>query len=461
MVTLDSSIVNISLPKISSYFKAPLSGEVEWIVISYLIVIASLLLTMGRLSDIMGRKPLWMCGLAIFSLGSASCGAAPSLLFLVISRALQGVGGAMVMSVSPAMITDAFSFRERGKAMGLIGAVVAVGTCAGPTLGGIITQTLSWRWIFYINVPFGIIGILATLRLVTAPTSLGAARSRFDHAGAALLSTGVILLMLTVTFGQEAGWLSIKVLGALAASGVIFTLFLILEARVAHPIVDLSIFRNRIFSSGLISSFLCYLSLFAVMFLMPFYLEVLLLLPPDRAGLFLTAVPIAVSFAAPISGWLSDRFGSRMLCSLGMAAGAAGLFLLGRLSQHRSTFAIIAPLVLAGLGQGMFLAPNSNAIMSSAPENRIGVASGFMATVRVLGQGFSVAISGAIFTSLGGARTADRLAQNPLLHAPLLQSTFIHAFHTAMLTGTVIASLGALASFSRGHSLPRSGTLEV
>ena len=145
---------------------------------------------MGRLSDIIGRKPLWMSGLAIFSLSSASCGAAPSLLFLVISRALQGVGGAMVMSVSPAMITDAFSFRERGKAMGLIGAVVAVGTCAGPTLGGIITQTLSWRWIFYINVPFGIIGILATLRLISAPTSLAAVRNRFDHAGAALLSTG-------------------------------------------------------------------------------------------------------------------------------------------------------------------------------------------------------------------------------------------------------------------------------
>lgn len=452
MVTLDASIVNISLPKISLYFKVPLSGMVEWIIVAYLIVIASILLTLGRLSDIIGRKPLWVAGLAVFTASSASCGAAPSLLFLVVSRAFQGLGGAMVMSVSPAMITHAFSARERGRAMGLIGAVVAVGTSAGPTLGGIITQTLSWRWIFYINVPIGIIGIIASIRLLWEPKRVSGAKKQFDPIGAAILSVSAILLMLAMTFGQEAGWLSPAITGGFAVATVLLVVFVIIEKRMAHPIVDISIFQSRLFSAALVSSFLCYLSLFAIMFLMPFYLEELLSLQPDRAGLLLTAVPLTISLAAPISGWLSDRFGSQALCSLGLAVASTGLFFLGRLTQYESRFGIIWPLVLAGLGQGMFLAPNSNAIMSSVPENRIGIASGFLATVRVLGQGFSVALAGAVFTSLGGARAGELLATNSARHAAALQNSFVHAFQAAMLTCMVIACVSVFTSYARGRS---------
>jgi EmrB/QacA subfamily drug resistance transporter len=453
MATLDTSIVNISLPKISYSFQVPLSGMVEWVIIAYLVVIASSLLTLGRLSDIIGRKAVWLTGLAVFTAGSALCGAAPSLLFLVISRAFQGIGGAMMMSVSPAMITHAFPARERGKGLGLFGSVVAIGTSAGPTLGGIITQAFSWSWIFYINVPIGIIAIMATVRFLREPVRITGAKKRFDPIGATLLSISMTLLMLAMTFGQEAGWASLQTAGLFTAAAALLATFVLVERQMAHPIVDLSIFRNRLFSAALVSSFLSFLSLFAVMFLMPFCLEELLSFQPGKAGLVLTAVPLTMSLVAPVSGWLSDRFGSQVLSSIGLAVASAALFFLSRLTQHATLHDIIWPLMLAGAGQAIFQFPNNNAIMSSVPENRMGIGSGFLATVRVLGQGFSVALAGAIFTSMGGAEAGALLARNTGQPNVCLQNSFVHAFHAAMLTCMLIASIGVLTSLARGRKV--------
>ncbi len=451
MATLDASIVNISLPKISLYFGVPLGGMVEWVIIAYLIVISSILLTLGRLSDMIGRKVIWVFGLAVFTASSVLCGVAPSLLFLVVSRAFQGIGGAMIMSVGPAMITHAFQAGERGRALGFLGTVVAVGTSAGPTLGGIITQAFSWRWIFYINAPIGIIGIITTIRLLSEPMRPSGAAKKFDLAGAALLSISLVLLMLAMTFGQELGWASPWIMGLFAASAVLLGAFVHFERSIAYPIVDLSIFNNRLFSASLVSSFLSFLSLFAVMFLMPFYLEELLFLQPDHAGLLLTAVPLTISLVAPVSGWLSDRYGSRVLSSLGLTVSSVGLFFLSRLTQSTSLSGIVWPLIVAGFGQALFQSPNNNAIMSSVPENRIGTASGFLATVRVLGQGFSVAMAGAIFTSLGGAKAGATLTRNGAHDAVALQNTFVHAFQIAILTSMIIASIGIFTSLARGQ----------
>src|SRR5712691_967126 len=189
MATLDSSIVNISLPTIAHYFGVPLSGAVEWVIIAYLVVIAGVLLTIGRLADMLGRKPIWAAGLIIFTAGSAICGAAPSLGLLIAARALQGLGGALIMAISPAMLTSAFSAHERGKALGMNAVVVALGVSAGPTLGGIITTYLSWRWIFYVNVPIGIVGVIATLLVLTERLHRRG-QSRFDPLGAILLAIG-------------------------------------------------------------------------------------------------------------------------------------------------------------------------------------------------------------------------------------------------------------------------------
>jgi EmrB/QacA subfamily drug resistance transporter len=450
MATLDASIVNISLPKISLFFHIPLSGMVEWVIIAYLIVIASLLLILGRLADMVGQKLLWVLGLSIFTLSSALCGAAPSLTHLVIFRALQGVGGAMIMALSPAMLTRAFPPTEWGRALGLLALVVAAGTSAGPALGGIITQAFSWRWIFYLNVPIGILGVIATLRFLTEPMRLRRGQQRFDPLGALLLSVSLCCLMLGLSFGQEVGWRSFTIVGLFVAAVALLAAFIIHERRVTQPIVDFSLFRNRLFSAAIASSFLCFLSLFAVMFLMPFYLEELLALPVDLAGLLMTAVPLTIAVVAPASGWLSDRFGSRFLSSAGLAVVCLGLWFLSQLTAQASLWDIVWPLVVTGFGQALFQPPNNNAIMSSVPPQRLGLASGFLSTVRVLGQSSSVAISGAIFVSLGGAQAGAALSQKWGLAAEPLKAVFTHAFHLALLTCMVIASIGVFTSLMRG-----------
>ena len=450
MATLDASIVNISLPKISLSFHVPLSGMVEWVIIAYLIVTASLLLTLGRLLDMVGQKLLWVLGLFIFTTSSALCGAAPSLLFLVIFRALQAVGGAMIMAISPVMITRAFPATERGRALGILGLVVAAGTSAGPTVGGIITEVFTWRWIFYINVPIGIIGIIAALRLLTEPMRPNWGQQRFDPIGAILLSVSVSCLMLGLSFGQEAGWRSLTIVGLFVAAVVLLAAFIIHEKNATQPIVDFFLFRNRLFTAAIVSSFLCFLSLFAVMFLMPFYLEELLALPVHLAGLVMTAVPLTIAVVAPLSGWLSDRFGSRLLSSAGLAMVCLGLWFLSRLTARESLFNLVWPLVVTGFGQALFQPPNNNAILSSVPPQRLGIASGFLSTVRVLGQSSSVALSGAIFTSLGGAQAGAALSQKWSLPAHQLEAVFIHAFHITLLTCMVIASIGVFTSLMRG-----------
>src|SRR5690349_7586841 len=189
MATLDSSIVNISLPTIAHFFGVPLNGAVEWVIIAYLVVTAGVLLTVGRLADMIGRKPIWVAGLIIFTGGSAICGASVSLGMLIAARALQGLGGAFIMAISPAMLTAAFPASERGRALGMNAVIVALGVSVGPTLGGIITENFSWRWIFYVNVPIGIIGIIASLRILRESGMRG--RGRFDPAGALLLAIGL------------------------------------------------------------------------------------------------------------------------------------------------------------------------------------------------------------------------------------------------------------------------------
>src|SRR5208337_4417794 len=450
MATLDSSIVNISLPKISQSFHVPLNGMVEWIIIAYLIVVASLLLTLGRLLDMVGQKLLWVLGLFIFTTSSALCGLAPSLLLLVIFRALQAVGGALIMAISPAMIARAFPATERGRALGILALVVAAGTSAGPSVGGLITEAFTWRWIFYINVPIGIIGMVAALRLLTEPMRLSRGQQRFDPIGALLLSVSVGCLMLALSFGQETGWRSFTIVGLFVASLLLLAAFIIHEKHETHPIVDFSLFRNRLFTAAIISSFLAFLSLFAVMFLMPFYLEELRALPVHVAGLLMTAVPLSIGVVAPLSGRLSDRFGSRLLSSSGLAIVCLGLWFLSRLQSGSALFDIFWPLLVTGFGQALFQPPNNNAILSSVPPQRLGIASGFLNTVRVLGQSSSVALSGAIFASLGGAQAGAALSQKLGLPADQLQAVFIHAFHVALLTCMVIASIGVFTSLMRG-----------
>lgn len=451
MANLDASIVNMSLPAISQAFGTTLSGQIEWVIIAYLMVIAGILLTVGWLSDRIGRKPIWIAGLVIFTLGSLSCGAAPSLPLLIAARGVQGLGGAFLMALGPAILSDSFPIQERGRVSGWNALMVALGVSSGPILGGIITQFFTWRWIFYVNVPLGGLGLLLAWRLST--TRKPRAQGRLDLLGACLLAVGLVPLTMALSFGQQWGWNSPRVIGAIGTSILALSGLVLVERRAISPLIDFSLLRNMIFLSANISLLLSFLALFSVNVLLPFYLEELRGFSLEQAGFLLTPLPVTLAMVAPLAGRLSDRIGTRWLAAGGLAIACIGLILLCQLTAQSSMWAIIWRLVVIGVGQALFQAPNNSALLKSAPLTQQGSAAGFMATSRIVGQSVSVALAGAIFAGSGGATAGMLLVKPrglPSAATVLAQHAFFHGLRSAFLTCAMIAALGVLTSLTRG-----------
>lgn len=455
ITTLDSSIVNIGLPSVAQTFHVGISGAIEWVIIGYLVIIAAVLLTFGRLADMLGRRPIFLSGLSIFVLGSALCGMAPSLWLLILARLFQGLGGALIFSVNVAMITSAFYNRERGLALGLNAVIVSLGVATGPTIGGIITQYLSWRWIFYVNVPICLLVLSIGYIVYREKRPVKDERGRFDPWGAALLAVGFAALTLGLSFGEEWGWSSPGTLGAFGVGLVMLVIAINVERRVEYPVMDLHLVTNRTFAMANVSFMLCMMALFAPGFLLPFYFEQLRGFSIIHTGLLMTPLPLALAIAAPMSGSLADRFGSRWLSPIGLALACLGLVLISQLNATSSTWDIVWRLALTGFGQGIFQSPNTRTMMGAAPRDAQGEASGLLATGRVIGQSTSVALTGTIFTALGAA-TAGTLLSAPAarnltsIHLLALQSTFVSGFHAALLICALCAAFGIFTALARG-----------
>lgn len=455
ITTLDSSIVNIGLPAIAQTFHVGVSGAIEWVIIGYLVIIAAVLLTFGRLTDMVGRRPIFLTGLVVFVLGSALCGLAPSLELLILARLFQGLGGALIFSVNVAMITSAFYNRERGLALGLNAVIVSLGVAAGPTIGGIITQYLNWRWIFYVNVPICLIVLVAGYFAYRERRPTREQGGSFDPVGAALLAIGFAALTLGLSFGHEWGWTSSGTLSAFAIGFVMLAIAVYVERHIEHPILDLHLITNRTFAMANISFMLCMMALFAPAFILPFYFEQLRGFSTIHTGLMLTPLPLSLALAAPLSGSLADRFGSRWLSPIGLAIACVGLILLSQLNAQSTVWDIIWRLALTGFGQGLFQSPNTRTLMGAAPREAQGEASGLLATGRVIGQSTSVALTGTIFTSFGAA-AAGTLLTSPGVrsfapaHLSALQSTFVGGFHAALLVCALCAALGIFTAMARG-----------
>lgn len=453
MTTLDSSIVIIALPSIAHAFGVPLTGKIGWVLIGYLVVMAALLLPFGRLADMLGRKPLFLAGLAVFTLGSALCGAAPSLDALVAARCFQGLGAAAIFSVNVAMITRSFPAAERGRALGINTILVQLGVSVGPIVGGILTHALSWRWIFYVNLPIGALAILASWHLLTERPRLE--RQHFDLPGAAFLALGLSALTLGLSFGQEWGWGSFRVMLSMMLATAALAGAAWVERRGPFPLLDPALLRNRVFAFGNLSLMLCMLALFAVSFLLPFYLEELQRYDTLQAGLLLTPLPLTLVMVAPVSGALADRVGSRWLAPLGLAIACAGLLLLSGLTHASSIAYLILCLIVTGIGQGLFQSPNARAIMGAAPPEEQGVSTGTMATFRVIGQSLSVAVAGAVFMNFGGAAAGAALAAGRetlrIEQVGALHQTFEKGLHAAFVVCAVFAAVGVVAALGRGR----------
>jgi EmrB/QacA subfamily drug resistance transporter len=439
MAPLDSSIVNTVLPLIAREFRADVL-LIEWVVLAYLLSLSSLVLIGGRLGDVFGEKPLYVVGFALFTLSSMLCGLAVGVGSLVAARVLQAVGGALMIAIGPAILTRTFPASQRGQALGIQASVVYIGLTVGPGLGGAIASALGWRWVFFINVPIGVVAIAVALGVL--PSAQRMTRSGgFDFVGAFAFILSLFSLVLALSRGAAWGWTSRVVVIAGAASTLAAVLFFIAELRRPRPFLDLRLFRHRLLAAATISAMLNYMATSTTAFLTPFFLIQGNHMAPAHAGSLLMAMPLVMAMVAPMSGWLSDRIGSRVPTVAGMACLATGMFLLGQVGVAGSDRQIVVRLALVGLGIGLFTSPNNSAIMGAVPLTHQGLGSGIVATARTMGNVLGVAISGSLF----GAEVQKLLAvfgQEPL--------AVIGAYRDALTIGAGIALAGAFTSLIRG-----------
>ncbi len=439
MSALDISVVNTILPVVSKVLGVDVA-TVEWVVIIYLLLVSGLLPIFGRLGDMYGHKPVYLTGFAIFILSSVLCGLSPAIHYLIIFRGLQALGAAMLSANSPAILTKNFPAEQRGQALGLQATMTYLGLTIGPSLGGWLTDLFNWQAVFFINVPVGISALV--LSMIFIPKDRRSYRSeRFDWGGALLFMFSLITLLVALNQAHNWGWASPLTIGLISFALTLFVLFIYLEKRTPNPMIDLKLFSQRVFSLSVTSAIINYICVYAIVFLMPFYLIAGREFSPSQAGLILTAQPIVMAVIAPLSGTISDRIGTRPLTVLGMAFLAVGLWFLSRLNALSPIGEIILALSVCGLGIGIFISPNTSALLGAAPRARQGIAAGIMATSRNVGMVLGVGLAGAVFNTV--------VAQFP---QPVEASRHL-AISYSFMVAAVIAVIGMFTALSAGKKI--------
>jgi len=446
MGPLDGSVVNIALPTISSDYKVTLA-TVEWVVMSYLLMTSSLLLTFGRLGDLYGHKNIYLRGFIVFTFGSLLCGVAPSILMLIIFRGVQAIGAGMMMSMGPAIVADITDPRERGRSLGVIAVAVSVALTTGPVLGGFLTSYFGWRSVFFINIPIGIAGSFLAYKVIPVQKSNGV--QPFDIPGSVMFFLALVSMLFSLSNAEKMGWNNPVIIGLLAGGIILLFIFIFFESRTPYPMLDTRLFKNRLFSMGNLSALMSFIAMNAVILIMPFYLQQVLNLSPSQAGFYLIPMPLVTMIVAPVSGIISDRTDTRYVSSLGMAIMATGLFLLSRLKGDSDAASIVTALVLLGLGSGMFQTPNNSAVLGTVLPNRRGIASSMLAVMRNTGMVLGIAVSGAIFSTKFSSLN-NSLAAQGLEGTVLYVGAFEGAMHNTFLAASLIALAAVFTSLIRG-----------
>jgi len=456
MSAIDGNIVLISLPTIGRDLPGTNATLLLWILLGYSLLTAVVLLNFGRLSDMFGRVRLYVLGFAIFTGGSALCGLSQTGLELVLFRLVQAVGAGFLFSNSAAIITDAFPVNERGRALGVNQVSIVAGAVAGLVLGGLITSTIGWRWIFFVNVP---IGIVATVRARTGLRELARPEvtARIDWVGNVVFAGGLVLLLLGVTLGALGQISDPLALTLVGAGGVLLVAFVGIELRERSPMLDLKLFRNRQFTASALATLLNALARGAFTFILVFYLQgPPRFLNPFTAGLFL--IPVSASLVAfgPVSGWLSDRFGPRPFLLTGLFVSAAGFLWLSTIGPDATFTQLTGPLILVGSGMGLFAAPNRAAMMTAVPPGRRGVASGIGVTFVNTGATISLGLTLVIMTSvltrpeIQAIFLGTSVGGMPFTAGP----KFLEAIHGIFLVSTGLVLAAVVPSALRGGQRP-------
>ena len=450
MSALDATIVNIALPTISSAFNVSTS-TVSWVSTIYLLVMAGCVLIFGKVSDVIGFKKVFLSGFLIFTIGSFACGFLPDFIHsfpvLIGSRAFQAIGGAMITAIGPAMVTAYIPMVQKGKAMGIVLTFAALGTAIGPTIGGILTQFLSWNWIFFINVPVGICAILLGTKVIPAMKAQERT-GEFDRAGAVLIFTGLAALLFALSEGQTLGWTAPVILGSLILALLTLGCFVWCELKVPDPLLELRLFKRRNFLLTNTTMILLFFSFAGISYLLPFYLEYVHGYAPSTAGLILTSLSVAMMAGGIIAGMLYNRAGGRLLSIVAGISLVAGYFLMTRIRVDTTTGFVVLCLILIGFGLGLMLTPASNMIMNSVSKKYQGMVSSLTSLERFAPMTIGIAIFNIVFIqgiSAIAIRSGITKEAPANIRIEVLTAGFDLAFLFAFVVGIIILVLAILA----------------
>ena len=390
MSALDGSIVNIALPTMSEKMGIG-SGKITWVVTIYLIIISATILIFGRLGDIFGQPRIFKIGIILFIVGSTLCGFSNSLDFLLAGRAIQAIGSGATMANNQGIITRVFPHNERGRALGFVGTAVALGSLAGPAIGGLIVSVSSWNYIFWINIPIGIISF--TLCIKYLPQNATRKKERMDLPGAFFFILFISPFFFAINQAQEWGMTDPRIMICFVIAIISFALFIVIEKKSSMPLLDLSIFRNMWFTISIICGFLSYVVLYSSNIIQPFYLQGIRDFSPSTAGLLMTVTPLIMCVTAPASGYLSDKIGSEILTLAGLSTTALGMFLMATMNQTTSILLICVFAGIVAIGNANFQSPNTVMVMSSVSSDKLGIGGSVNALARNLGMISGISLS--------------------------------------------------------------------
>src|SRR5579884_442668 len=437
MIMLDNTIVNVALPSIQRSLDLKIS-ELEWVVTGYALTFGALMLTGGKLADLLGRRLIFVVGLAIFTLASLACGLAGSANVLIAARVVQGIGAALMNPSTLSIITVTFPPRQRGTAIGIWAGISALALAIGPLAGGLITEHINWNWIFFINVPIGAIAIAAAYLLIDESRDTSH-EQRPDLPGLVASALGLFALSYALIEANTYGWTSTRILTAFGLAAVSLVAFVLLERHQRLPMLDLSLFRNRGFSGANTVMLFVGLAMFGVFFYVSLYVQQVLGYSPVEAGASFLPWTLLIILVAPQAGRLSDRIGPRPLVTGGLVVLAGSLFLFARMGPHESFWGPLPAMLLGGIGMSASMAPTTAAAMSSVRADKAGVGSAVLNSMRQVGGSPGIALMGAIVAS-GISSSLHTGHSRPV--------AFLNGFHHALDVGTAIVVAGALVGFA-------------
>jgi EmrB/QacA subfamily drug resistance transporter len=429
MIMLDNTVVNVALPSIQRELGMQLS-ELEWIVSGYALTFAALMLIGGKLADAYGRRLIFVVGIAVFTLASLACGLASSGEALIAARVAQGVGAALMNPATLSIIAVTFPPRQRGTAIGIWAGTSALALALGPLIGGLLTEHASWNWIFFVNVPIGVLGIAASFLLIDE--SRDESHERLDLPGLGTSGLGLFALTYGLIEANNYGWGSVRIVGAFVVAAVSLTAFILLERRQRAPMLDLTLFRNRTYVGANLAMLLVALAMFGVFFFVSLYMQNVLGYSAVEAGAAFLPMTLLIIVIAPLAGRASDRWGSRWLITGGMVLLAAQLAYFSQLSDDATFWVLLPALVLGGFGMSMTMTPSSAAAMRAVPVEKAGIGSAVLNACRQVGGSTGIALMGAIM--------ASRLASPPTT------ASFMDGFELALVVASVIALAGAITA---------------